>query len=234
MTWLYPKQKPQRIGWGFHRPRIYLAVSDSSVAVMPLHYDELRSREPTSPRGAQVVELSCVGNPSLDSHLHHTGPPKPLVSVLGPMFTIFLLCAVALHALGLVALGSQIDLAHTTVWVRGGGGLPAFTGEGALLYHTTSEALRAILGTLAATDLLSRRAGGGTSRAATWQHLPIRLISRGTENDRAGRADQLSAAPQQALPPQRGHPLQPALPNADPADRAAPDLASASKAERGS
>jgi hypothetical protein len=42
------------------------------------------------------------------------------------------LCAAAQHALGLAALGSQIDSAHTTVRVRAGDGLLAFVDAAAL------------------------------------------------------------------------------------------------------
>jgi hypothetical protein len=42
------------------------------------------------------------------------------------------LCAAAQHALGLAAIGSQIDPTHSTVRVQVGDGLLAFVGAGAL------------------------------------------------------------------------------------------------------
>jgi hypothetical protein len=48
------------------------------------------------------------------------------------------LCAAAQHALGLAALGSQIDAAHTTVRVRAGDRLLAFVGTAALWWVANS------------------------------------------------------------------------------------------------
>jgi hypothetical protein len=69
------------------------------------------------------------------------------------------LCAAAQHALGLAALGSQIDSAHTTVRVRAGDRLLAFVGEAALWWAANTPA--------ALRDSIDRLLGEISERSAT-------------------------------------------------------------------